>query len=153
MKYGEEMTKKICHEIETLKGRVRACEAVSIDYTTFLEWMKKPKFSQAIKKAEEKAGMRGKEVAIMSIFNAMPKQWTAAAWWLERRYKNEFAAKINNNISGELQIVIKTMNYKPNGNHTSVQLPASSISVTVPSSDGQRNKTSNSRVASKKRER
>lgn len=87
------MTEKICGHLESLKGRVKACEAVGIGYDAFCEWMKKPEFAEAVKKAEEKSLQTGKEIAIMSIFRAMPDHWQAAAWWCERKFKDEFAQR------------------------------------------------------------
>lgn len=86
-KYTPERVKIICDAIRSLKGRLGSAKEAGIHYDTFCEWYnKKPEFTDAIKRAEEQARQKGKEVAIMSIFNAMPKQWQAGAWWLERNF-------------------------------------------------------------------
>ncbi len=103
MKYCKEITDKICESIKSLKGRIGSCKEAGISYETFLHWTKtKNEFSLAIKKAEEEAGLTGKEVAIMSIFRAMPTQWQAAAWWLER--KHNFVQKVNQTIDADVKI-------------------------------------------------
>lgn len=51
--------------------------------------MQKPEFSEAIKKAET----RCKQTYIGVIKKASEKTWTAAAWWLERKYHEEFGLK------------------------------------------------------------
>ena len=101
MKYCQEITEQICKSLLELKGRVNAAKEAGINYDTFCEWMKKPEFSEAIKKAESQANTKGKDVAIMSIFNAMPNQWQAAAWWLERKFKTEFSREetLNQNVN------------------------------------------------------
>lgn len=102
MKYSKERIDKIVEAIKTLKGRVRACKEGGISYETFTEWMaNKIEFAEAIKKAEEYATIRGKEHAILSIFKAMETQWQAAAWWLERNFKEEFALKNTLEMSGK----------------------------------------------------
>mgnify|MGYP001574856091 CR=1 FL=1 len=103
MKYSKGMIVRICDSIKKLKGRVGSCESVGISYETFTQWMKKTEFSEAIKKAEQEAGARGKHVAIQSIFVAMPKFWQSAAWWLERKYKKEFCAPQRHDISGDIR--------------------------------------------------
>ena len=92
MKYSKELTEAICKSIMGLTGRVGACKQNGISYETFTVWMSsKPEFSEAIKKAERVADDTGREVAIRAIFRDMQKLWAPAAWWLERKYKTEFA--------------------------------------------------------------
>jgi hypothetical protein len=51
--------------------------------------MKKPEFSEAIKKAETDCKSRN----IGIIQSAAIRTWQAAAWFLERRYHDEYALK------------------------------------------------------------
>jgi hypothetical protein len=97
-----------------LSGRVGACENVNICYDTFLDWFKKkPEFSEAIKKAEDEMNVKGKQIAIQSIFKAMQSgQWTAAAWWLERNYPKEYVVKQNIEHSGNLIINFRKQDEK-----------------------------------------
>ena len=58
-----------------------------ISYETFRTWQsEKSVFSVAIKKAEAEC----KVARIQTILNASDKSWQAAAWWLERRYGDEY---------------------------------------------------------------
>ena len=96
MKYSLETTKQICHNIsEKLMGRAQAAQAAGVmSYDTIWRWMKtKSEFSEAIKKAEREKYQKAKEVATMAIFRAMETHWQAAAWYLERKYPEEFARK------------------------------------------------------------
>lgn len=102
-KYNKEISKEFCDAIKALKGRVGACKEVGIVYDTFLDWLKKhSEFAEAIKKAEAECRESGRNVAIQSIFKAMPNQWQAGAWWLERNYPEEFVIKQKIEHSGEI---------------------------------------------------
>ncbi len=58
-----------------------------ISYETFRTWQsEKSVFSVAIKKAEAAC----KVARIQTILKASDKSWQAAAWWLERRYGDEY---------------------------------------------------------------
>ena len=84
----------MCEALRKNKGRVSACKEAGIEYTSFLRWMDRyAKFANAIKKAELEALDNGKEYAIAAIFRAMGQNWTAAAWWLERKFPDEFAKR------------------------------------------------------------
>lgn len=95
MKYTPETVQRITAAITELKGRVQASKEAGISYDTFCRWMKeKSDFSEAIKKAEDQARVSGKEFAIMCIFKAMQEgKWQAAAWLLERKFKEEYALR------------------------------------------------------------
>ena len=105
MKYSKERTEKFCNAIEGLKGRVSACKEAGIGYDAFLEWLKKyPEFTEAVKKAEAKAEGEGRERAIQAIFKAMDTQWTAGAWWLERKFPDEFGNRQRIDHGGSLNV-------------------------------------------------
>lgn len=90
MKYGKEITTQLSELLAGGMGRVDSCEFAGISYETFTVWMaKKPEFSEAIKRAE----MVCKQRNIARIQNASKKSWQAAAWWLERKYPQEFAMR------------------------------------------------------------
>ncbi len=62
-----------------------------ISYETFRTWEKeKSVFSVAIKKAEAEC----KVARIQTILKASDKSWQAAAWWLERRYGDEYGRMV-----------------------------------------------------------
>jgi hypothetical protein len=95
MKYTREIIENLCNYLKETgnAGRVEACKGAGISYFTFKNWLDDPRkieFSKSIKKAEAQSreGLRGK--AISCIATAMENQWQAAAWWLERNYKDEF---------------------------------------------------------------
>lgn len=52
-------------------------------------------FDNACKEAEDYA----EAVAIGYIRNAMPKEWQAAAWWLERRHPDKYGRRVAIDIS------------------------------------------------------
>lgn len=89
MKYCKEITEEICTLLSQGMGRVDAASLADINYDTFCQWMKKPEFSDAIKKAEMKCKQRN----IALIQKAALSTWQAAAWWLERKCSEEFALK------------------------------------------------------------
>jgi hypothetical protein len=89
MKYGPEKTKEICGYIDGGLGRVDACIMADVSYETFTVWMNNSEFSDAIKKAE----VGNKKFHIEIIKKAADKTWQAAAWWLERKWKDEFAQR------------------------------------------------------------
>lgn len=68
---------------------------IGVTPSTFCHWRNNPKtenqrqLSQALKKAEADA----KAAMLTAIQKAAvePKTWQAAAWWLERKYPEEFA--------------------------------------------------------------
>lgn len=67
-----------------------------IHYSTFLEWLEKyPEFSESVKKAEIVFERKRYDNATSAIQKAMPEQWQAAAWWLERKYPEQFARRDN----------------------------------------------------------
>ena len=86
-------------------NRTDAVILSGICYDTFLEWLKnKSEFAESIKKAEVKAKQTMISVIRKSAsgyrFKNMDGKirdvapvWQAAAWFLERRYKDEFALK------------------------------------------------------------
>ena len=73
-----------------------ACDAVGIGNTTFYEWLKKGKlknadpmyknFRNAVKKA--RGSCAGNALEMIKAHSV--KEWTAAAWLLERRYRKYY---------------------------------------------------------------
>ena len=131
MKYSKEITDKICQSLKQLKGRINSCKEAGIHYDTFCEWMrKKSEFSAAIKKAESEAEITGKERAIMSIFAAMSKQWTAAAWWLERNFKEQFSQKLDHEHGEQRHVIVVTRgNAESVGRDGARYLPGATVAV------------------------
>jgi hypothetical protein len=113
MKYCPEMTQEIVDNLKLGMNRTDTCDLVGICYDTFLEWMQKPDFAEAIKRAE----MECKRRCIGIIQKEAVNTWQAAAWWLERKYKDEFSLKQEFNgkmeISGWLDVVKKWSKDEP----------------------------------------
>ena len=70
--------------------RRAACAYAGIDQDTLANWMRRfSDFSDAVEKAEADAEIRN--VAI--IQKAASETWQAAAWWLERKKKQDWSAR------------------------------------------------------------
>lgn len=92
MKYCKEIVEEICGYIEKGNSHKDAATLCDISQDTFYEWKNtRPEFSEKLKKAE--AACKARVISTMQIAAQDVKTWTAAAWWLERKYKDEFAAK------------------------------------------------------------
>jgi len=72
-----------------------------IPESTFYEWKKNhPEFLEAIKKAD----IICKSLHIKNIKKHSDKQWQASAWYLERRYPNEFRERKEFEHKGKLTL-------------------------------------------------
>jgi transposase len=90
-KYTPERIKAITDAVLQGVPYRHAAAIAGITETTFYEWMnKKPAFAEAIKEAEAKA-VAGR---IARIRLAEGDHWQAAAWWLERKYPQEFGRTV-----------------------------------------------------------
>ena len=90
MKYTKEKVTEIARYVRSGIPNKYAAEASGINEDTFYEWMKsKSEFSEAIKKAEADAVARN----VLIVEKEAEKTWQAAAWWLERRHRDDFATR------------------------------------------------------------
>jgi hypothetical protein len=88
-KYNDEIVNELIKYIKAGNYIKTACEAVGIDESTFYKWGKRAEkkeepyfqFFQSIKRAESEAIIRN----VITIQNAAKRNWTAAAWFLERK--------------------------------------------------------------------
>lgn len=106
MKYKPEVIDVILDALRKGNGRLYACGKAGITFETFSQWLNdeaKPEFSEGVKKAETE-GYSFDEEQYRGVIKkaAAGGTWQAAAWMLER--KHAYTAKINQNISGELNI-------------------------------------------------
>jgi hypothetical protein len=86
-KYSPQMQAALCRWLKKGCSFKDACAMEGISYETFRTWQsEKSVFSVAIKKAEAEC----KVARIQTILKASDKSWQAAAWWLERRYGDEY---------------------------------------------------------------
>ena len=102
-KLTPELQSKICKYIEDGNYAIHACQAVGIDESTFYDWLKRgdidvtdgkdtifSQFVQSIKEAAAKAIL--KHVANIALV-AEAGEWTASAWFLERKYPDLFGKR------------------------------------------------------------
>jgi hypothetical protein len=90
-KYNEETVTRVTQALRAGNTRRAACAYANIDQGTFANWLKQHSdFSDAIEKAEGDAEVRN--VAI--IQKAADSTWQAAAWWLERKHKQEWSSRV-----------------------------------------------------------
>src|SRR5512139_874474 len=91
-KYTPELGELIAEMVGSGTPVAHAAQACGIDRTTFYAWLESdPSLATEIKKRRSQAVHERVEV----IRQAMPKQWTAAAWYLERQHPEEFGLKQN----------------------------------------------------------
>ena len=85
-----ERVARIIGALENGCTRRAACAVGRIDQATFERWVNRfEDFAVAVKEAEGRA----EAYAIAIIRQAMPDQWQAAAWYLERRHAEEWGRK------------------------------------------------------------
>jgi hypothetical protein len=96
-KFSPEVVEKLIEAISVGATYQIACDYAGIKYCNFNRWMKRGldeeypeycEFRQSIKKAGGKAAVGWLQV----IQNAMVKEWTAAAWKIERRHFKDYSA-------------------------------------------------------------
>lgn len=97
-KYTPAIAKAICDSVESGTPKKYAAQAAGISESTLYAWCAgDPEFSELVKRAEGIAV----EANIKVIKTATPKNWTAAAWWLERRHPRDFGRKDNLTLSND----------------------------------------------------
>ena len=89
MKYCSELTDEICQHLKEGRTQKDACILSNINNDTFHDWLKKIEFSEKIKKAQSEF-KKQLEVRVQVASNTT---WTAAAWLLERRFKDDYALR------------------------------------------------------------
>lgn len=90
MKYHKPLVKDILDNLKLGMTRTDTCELLGISYETFSNWCKsKPEFFSAVKNAE----MECKKRNVGIVQKASIETWQAAAWWLERKFREEFALR------------------------------------------------------------
>jgi hypothetical protein len=86
-KFSPQMQAALCKWLRNGCSFKDACSMEGISYETFRKWQsEKSVFSVAIKRAEAEC----KVARIQTVLKASDKSWQAAAWWLERRYGDEY---------------------------------------------------------------
>ena len=91
-----EIQKAICEAIRHGATYQAAAEASGVAYETFNNWRKdtRPKFLKFFN-AVTAANADAQLDLLAKISNQSDKDWRAAAWILERRFKNDFGAAVD----------------------------------------------------------
>jgi hypothetical protein len=90
-KYNADKHKSICDALKAGNTRRDSCGYASISQDTFSRWIENyPEFADDVIKSESAVAMRN--VALIQKA-AQAGTWQAAAWWLERRRKEEFSIR------------------------------------------------------------
>jgi hypothetical protein len=104
-KLDDALRKRVCDVLREGNTREVAARHSGITRQTFFTWMSKGRkaasgiyrdFLDAVKKAEREAEMASVKV----IRKAAPKNWCAAAWWLERRRNKKWGKKDTTKVVG-----------------------------------------------------
>lgn len=97
---------------------------LGISESAFYKWMRegekeesglKKQFFQSIKKAESEAIARN---VMLIQKHAQEGNWQAAAWWLERRYSDEWGKKDKINLGGYNNVIIKIIGIESDENES-----------------------------------
>lgn len=133
-KITSEVIKRICEIISVGNYANIACQSVNISEQTYYTWLQRGRaekeriekleaqgldilpskegiyleFLDAVKKAESDAEV----MAVMHIRTAMPNQWQAAAWYLERKFPDRYGRReknINYNIDATDKIDLSSL--------------------------------------------
>jgi transposase-like protein len=126
-KLTPEMIKIAAKLIEEGNYISHVAQALGIERRTFYTWLEQGKkathglkreFYEAVTQAEAKAVLRN----IKIIQKAAETNWQAAAWWLERKFPEEFGRKDRINFGTDedgLKIVIEKVVKKVDGKENS----------------------------------
>lgn len=107
-KLTPEVQQRIVQALTAGNTRETVARYAGIDPASFYGWLKRGEaagsgpyfeFFNAVKKAESDATVH----AVAIIHQAMPKNWQAAAWFLERRYPDDWGRKDRVTIEHQLQ--------------------------------------------------
>jgi hypothetical protein len=100
-KYSAAKTTEICGYLREGLNITDSCTLADISKETYYRWQREHSdFYDATKVAE----LACKRANIKIILGSAKKNWTASAWWLERKYKDEFAAKTIEKHEGSVAV-------------------------------------------------
>lgn len=90
-KYSKEITIEICGYIQDGLTKKDSVALAGLSEERFYKWIKqKPEFREQIKNAELNLKKSLTKKIIDSAYSKVPNSWTAAATFLERRYRDEW---------------------------------------------------------------
>lgn len=110
-----EIQKKICQRIANGESETHACESEGIPIDQHLMWLSDDKstlYSVFVKKCLGWSEKRTKDKLVDSIIAWKDRQWTASAWYLERKYPAEFGKPESGARSGGNASVIVNLNVR-----------------------------------------
>src|SRR3990167_4887970 len=127
VKYSKEIVDELCKYVRAGNTHLDSAILSGISEETFYKWKREKtkdgspnpdyhiQFSEALKKAEQEC--KARNIAI--IQRAADKSWQAAAWYLERRYHDQYALKtvMEHSSDPEKPLTIKIVS-EMNGNRT-----------------------------------
>lgn len=109
-KMTDEIRAAILTSLEAGAPMWMAAEAAGVSANTVNEWVRRGtgeddrtpssryvSFAQEVAKMQAAAGLK----AVAVVRGAMDKSWQAAAWFLERRFPDEFALKTRTELTGK----------------------------------------------------
>jgi transposase-like protein len=85
--------------------RQAAAGAAGVTATTFYRWLDDVSFRDEVEKAEHRA----EYAYTQAVANAVPKNWQAAAWWLERRRYRDYARHDSVEVRIDLKAEIRKL--------------------------------------------
>lgn len=86
---GTEQSNAALFALEMGCTRDAAAGAAGVSRTTFYRWLDDGTFRDAVERAEHKA----EAAYTLAVQQAVPKNWQAAAWWLERRRHESYGRR------------------------------------------------------------
>ena len=101
MKYNTEIIDELLKYIEAGNYVTTACECVGLNPKTFYEWLNDETKSNISNTIIQKAKSRAiaRNVAVIQV--AAKNNWTASAWFLERKKSEDWGRKDNVKLSGD----------------------------------------------------
>jgi hypothetical protein len=108
-KFSRPKLDEICGYLTEGLNITDSCTIAGISRETYYQWKKRPGVADAFKKAE----LACKREKIKVIRKASTNNWTAAAWWLERKYRDEFAVKSIQQHEGTVTVGYGDLEGKP----------------------------------------
>ncbi len=109
-KYTPDRIERILTALRAGNTRKVACSYASIDQDTLTNWMHRySDFSERVKKAEDEAEM----TSVTIIRQAARENWTAAAWWLERRKSQDWGKVVRVDIEARIRIMAERAGLDP----------------------------------------
>jgi transposase len=89
-KYNPDRHQRAVDALRAGNTRRAAAWAAGIEQNTILDWIRRyPDFADAVKAAEADAEL----AMVQRVRTAADESWQAAAWWLERKMKQDWSAR------------------------------------------------------------